>query len=336
MKKDKNSFSFINGILKDDSGAVLVKYAIGIAAILWFLFVVNLVGLYFGWGANLGPFGDFIGGVANPLLTFLTFICLIKTIFMQRDELSLTREEYAKTKKVLKTQSVESTFYNGVSLHHEIVNNLKVDLNLLGSECNLMNMKRSFSIGEHEFVGRDCFRGLLKLLTSDSPDQETIIERYIKINNHKNEWFGHYFRNLYRIMKIIDDLPEEYVSEVEKKQYCHTLRAQLSSNELTILLLNCYRNVCDSGQFRDLLSRYQILEHLPIKRLEDKNKAIVSDLFEVDYSFLSYFIVSDNDIEVNRKKISLKKFPGGAFGKNHNVFFPKSLRKEGVADNSRQ
>ncbi|WP_017802820.1 hypothetical protein [Winslowiella toletana] len=167
MKNDKKPFSFIDGILNDDSGAVLVKYAIVIAVILWLLFVVNLISLYFGWGANLGPFGDFIGGVANPLLTFLTFICLIKNILMQRDELLLTRKEYAETKRVLKIQSVESTFYNGVSLHHEIVNNLKIDLNLLGSEYELMTGREKVSIGEHEFFGRDCFRGLIKLLASD-------------------------------------------------------------------------------------------------------------------------------------------------------------------------
>ncbi|GEP10257.1 hypothetical protein MGN01_21020 [Methylobacterium gnaphalii] len=42
---------------------------------------------------RLGQVGDFFGGVLNPLLTFLTFIGVLATIFLQREELKETREE---------------------------------------------------------------------------------------------------------------------------------------------------------------------------------------------------------------------------------------------------
>lgn len=42
---------------------------------------------------KLGEFGDFFGGVLNPILTFLMFIGLIITIVVQKSELSLARDD---------------------------------------------------------------------------------------------------------------------------------------------------------------------------------------------------------------------------------------------------
>ncbi|NRF14118.1 hypothetical protein [Vibrio coralliilyticus] len=40
-----------------------------------------------------GPFGDFFGGVLNPILAFFSFLALLYTIHIQQNELELTREE---------------------------------------------------------------------------------------------------------------------------------------------------------------------------------------------------------------------------------------------------
>ncbi|KAA1512944.1 hypothetical protein F1D51_26350, partial [Klebsiella pneumoniae] len=164
----------------------------------------------------------------------------------------------------------------------------------------------------------------------DDPTQDELIEKYKYINKNRNEWFGHYFRNLYRIIKIIDDLPGEYFSVSQKEEYCHTLRAQLSSDELAVLMLNCYGDVCDRGEFRGLLSRYQMLEHLPLRYTEkddrDEVKVEVAGSFIVTLSFLSTFILSNEEVEKAKNRIDLKRHPGGAFGKNLSIAFPKRLR----------
>ncbi|MCU9951555.1 hypothetical protein [Pseudomonas sp. PDM13] len=70
-------------------------------------------------GEKWGQFGDFMGGTANPLLSFLTFSALLLTIFLQnkqlatsnselensRQELILTREELAKTAEAATRQT---------------------------------------------------------------------------------------------------------------------------------------------------------------------------------------------------------------------------------------
>ncbi|HCF8553997.1 TPA: putative phage abortive infection protein [Klebsiella pneumoniae] len=331
----KNSSKlFINDVLDDDSGDKLKKYAFLLIMTIFLLFSINIVGTVLGLGGELGSFGDFIGGVANPILTFLTFICLIKTIFMQRDELvlsrkelELTRKEYIETQLVIRRQSVESTFYNGLNLHHEIARNLQVDFN---DSVNLISAKAKSGLALNIKNGRQCFKALLDCLVYDDPTQDELIEKYKYINKNRNEWFGHYFRNLYRIIKIIDDLPGEYFSVSQKKEYCHTLRAQLSSDELAVLMLNCYGDVCDRGEFRGLLSRYQMLEHLPLRYTEkddrDEVKVEVAGSFIVTLSFLSTFILSNEEVEKAKNRIDLKRHPGGAFGKNLSIAFPKRLR----------
>jgi hypothetical protein len=48
------------------------------------------------------------------------------------------------------------------------------------------------------------------------------------------------------------------------------LRAQLSSNELLVLLFNCLDGVVDNGQFKNLIIRYRMLEHVPFNTYSDE------------------------------------------------------------------
>jgi hypothetical protein len=53
------------------------------------------------WGnqADFGAFGDFLGGVLNPVLGFATVGLLIWSLKLQMNELALTRQELAETKE---------------------------------------------------------------------------------------------------------------------------------------------------------------------------------------------------------------------------------------------
>lgn len=77
-----------------------------------------------------------------------------------------------------------------------------------------------------------------------------------------NTDFGHYYRNLYRIIKMIDE--KEFVEdkiENYKLQYSYTsiIRSQLSDDELHWLFFNC---LSDKGneKFKPLLEKYSFLK----------------------------------------------------------------------------
>ncbi|MGE1095753.1 putative phage abortive infection protein [Bacillus altitudinis] len=87
----------------------------------------------------LGPVGDFFGGTTVGLLTLASMLFVIASISMQRkqldmqqDELKMQREELAKTReefeltnKTLTKQQFESTFFNMISLHHNLLEDLE-------------------------------------------------------------------------------------------------------------------------------------------------------------------------------------------------------------------
>lgn len=54
-----------------------------------------------------GQYGDFIGGVTNPVISLLTFGGLLYTILVQRRELSLQRRELSNSSQALKATQEE-------------------------------------------------------------------------------------------------------------------------------------------------------------------------------------------------------------------------------------
>ncbi len=64
---------------------------------------VFIVGVHSHWTEkNLGTFGDFLGGVLNPVLTFLSFMALLFTIILQQREIHAGQ----KTLKIFRRKGV--------------------------------------------------------------------------------------------------------------------------------------------------------------------------------------------------------------------------------------
>lgn len=93
--------------------------------ILVVIIILSIIGLYYfnfkehpisNNPLDWGPFGDFFGGVLNPILGFFSFLALLYTIHIQQQELRLTRRELKRsveaqkqTAEFTKAQSVVSS-----------------------------------------------------------------------------------------------------------------------------------------------------------------------------------------------------------------------------------
>jgi len=98
--------------------------------------------------ADLGPVGDFIGGTTVAFLTAASVVLLLATIIMQRKEIKIgqrsieelvkqteasvkqteeAKEETQITNETMKRQQFETTFFNMINLHHNILNEIKID-----------------------------------------------------------------------------------------------------------------------------------------------------------------------------------------------------------------
>ncbi|WP_211355858.1 putative phage abortive infection protein [Colwellia echini] len=297
----------------------ILTYAVISAAT---LLVINL--LLISFTDRGGVFGDFMGGVLNPILTFFTLFGLIATIVIQRQELRLARVEYEKTADALGTQAVETTFFNILDLHHKIADSIKVDIDEISQKSKTEKVFSEMVLGTAKisrksvFEGRVAFEEILNILSINSSSPEEVIERYKFLQDHNNHVLGHYFRNLYQALKVIHSYEESLLSEKQKRKYTSILRAQLSTKELALLFINCLEGVSDKGQFKNLIIEYEMLEHLPIKKIENGYSLAGSKLAVADDNMFLQF--------KNKKEFGLdfEKYYGGAFGQNKGV--PYNLR----------
>ena len=201
---------------------------------------------------NFGQWGDFFGGILNPILTFLTFIGLMITIILQQIELKESKKEFARTadalskqEKHMQLQTFENTFFKMLELHNNILENLK------------------YSSTEEDITakGREIFKVLFDKFYKGH-NREPIDTYLHNIHINQNHVFGQYFRNLYQILKFIRN--QEIQLNRDLQDYANILRAQLSSYELIFLFLNCFELISDEGEFKDLLIKFSFLQHFPI------------------------------------------------------------------------
>ena len=92
---------------------------------------------------------------------------------------------------------------------------------------------------------------------------ERIRAVYTKFNQTYPSRMGHYFRNLYHILRFIKDSRAEVE---DKKLYGRLVRAQLSSDELFLLFYNC---LSEEGveKFKPLVEEFAMLQHVPKESL---------------------------------------------------------------------
>jgi len=250
-------------------------------------------------GSFLGTFGDFFGGVVNPLLSFITLVAIAFTFGMQRLQLIEARNQAIEQRGALqrgehqsKLQAFEATFFQMLTLLHSTVEKLHYNSETVLPEILVpseMPHANQLEVSE----GRNVFAGVLATMElgwhSKVRPELQATEIYAVIQREHNYVLGHYFRHMYQILALIErTFPEQEKDPAEwrksaPKKYSNVLRAQLSANELILLFFNCAGELVDKGQFRDLLKKYEFLEHLPISYDPTTNAIGIRDYdFRVD------------------------------------------------------
>lgn len=247
--------------------------------LLFFIWVLPCLGIYLVFVkdvsfAELGPYGDFAAGTLVPFLTFISFLAVVITLRLQRQQLEIqsqelrnsieemkaTRKEFEIQNTTLTVQRFENTFFQMVSLHNNIVDSLE-------------------SMGENKKNGRAAFMPMYTALrsryTSKLKDREfenneelvRIRKAYVDFFDLYEHQVGHYFRNLYRIVKFIDE--SEILSFEEKKTYIGVIKAQLSTYELVLLFYNSLSII--GSKFLPLIEEYNLLDNLNENLLINKD-----------------------------------------------------------------
>lgn len=270
-------------------------------------------------------FGDFAGGILNPIFALLGLIALLWTLRVQidalktsKEELRLTRKELAKSSKAqleqsnsIKIQNFENTFFNMLNLHKEIIANLsliKKKKDWKSKHENWRNVPSKFreqfgNIAESEKVylytvqdktldieednnyhDKKALSKLFEILNiylnDNVTDSDEVLKCYNSFYEEHNEIIGHYFRNIYQILKFINKTKNNNLNTLDEKFYTNILRAQLSNAELGLLFLNA---LSDYGKDKllPLLIEYEFLEPLPKSIFKNKN---IKFILEIDFN----------------------------------------------------
>lgn len=200
---------------------------------------------------KLGTFGDSFGAL-NTLFSGLAFAAIVVSIYIQSKELEATREDVHAQKIQQIKQSFESSFFQLLQFNTQIINNFSYLSPF--TQANIINVV--------PVVGLKCFEKMREDFSSVCLNSDhwgtSSEERYNKFySKFAHDQLGHYFRNLYQIVKLVD------TSNIDdKKFYSNIIRAQLSTHELYLLF---YNGLSDFGhdKFFPLLQRYAFFEHLP-------------------------------------------------------------------------
>ncbi|MCO1335457.1 putative phage abortive infection protein [Microbulbifer sp. OS29] len=214
------------------------------------------------WGA----FGDFMGGVLNPIFAFMGLIALLLTISMQSEELNNSTRELrnsaealAEQSKSLEKQNFENTFFQLVRLHNDIVGEIEIPASTTG-------VFKSSRVS-----GRACFKNIYERYENkyryhaETEGDSCIAAQkgYRSYFGDVNNGLGHYFKNFYVIIYFIEE------SKIDNKEvYIRILKAQLSICEVAMIFYDCIAGP-ESVRAKEIFEKYSFFSDFDKQELLD-------------------------------------------------------------------
>lgn len=302
----------------------IYRFAIGL------LFLIIPISILFIWKAYFsidapidkelfGTFGDFVGGFLGSIwslcgvLLFYTALieqrkdfktnqkALTKQIDaldlqseefrLQREELGQSRQVFIEQSKTLRQQRLEATYFSLLNLYHGIISSLNSPDS---TETYFKKFKKSINN---------------KFTESKSPveDHKQAADNYLEVFYDKKEELSHYFKLIYRILKIIDD---SEITENEKFRYVKILRSQLSENEMLAMYYNSHSSY--GGEVYKLILKYNLLKHLPsISKVEFLSFVLSTEQLSQgenrELDSLQLGVINRNSSKINRFNNEISK-----------------------------
>ncbi|MBA4256404.1 MAG: hypothetical protein C0445_11070 [Polaromonas sp.] len=225
-----------------------------------------------------GTFGDFLGGLLNPLVSTLTLFVAISVWRLQRGELELTRKELEQTKlameeqaKTAEQQRQEQRFFDLLNVYQRTVDSIShltekthrdtIETVTTNGKSALAAYLSDYNDGgyggrkwtEYAEDGRASWWRVHRIEKITMKSQHECVSYWTKDATR----FDHYFRVVFRILSEAEGLLGD-----QHIRYIKLFRAQLSRSELIILAYNLWLD--DEGkEMIPLADKYGLLKHLP-------------------------------------------------------------------------
>jgi hypothetical protein len=255
-----------------------------------------------------GVFGDFVGGYLGQIIA-LTGLCFLIGTF---------RTEIARAKR----ERFENRYFELLQLHRANVEELELQkakgrkvfvLMLREWRCILNIVRREAQLRQETLtqlqlvqisyyclfygVGPNSSR-MLRAYLSDH-DQELVNALELRLNDkalkievkkdrklgylpfegHQSR-LGHYYRHLYQMVRFVESNTSELADALE---HMRTIRAQLSTHEQALLLLNSLTPMGGAWWNKNLIDRYSLVHNIPKEFFDPCSEFDLSKLFDPEY-----------------------------------------------------
>ncbi|GAB5495827.1 MAG: hypothetical protein Phyf2KO_09070 [Phycisphaerales bacterium] len=213
-----------------------------------------------------GVYGDQYG-FANALISGFAFTGLLVAILLQRADLKHQMDELQESQALVQRQIFEGTLFQMMSLRERIVSEIKRPPEHETQPARPLVARNAIRLYAKELVD-----GMKTSVDHDTSDINNICLRHdlISLQYHdKYEKMGssmlsHYMRLTYNIAKYIDGATA--IEASTKVDYFRIFRAQLSDDELLLLLYNCISRF-GYEKFMPLADKYDLFDNLSVERL---------------------------------------------------------------------
>ena len=181
--------------------------------------------------AALGQFGDYLGGILNPIVATCALIAIWKSIAVQREELMETRNEMRDARRVMIAQQLDTTFFEMMRMLRDAISN-----------CSFGD-----KVGEEAIqqLATDCRTKLINTpKVTDQAGQSVTTYAVFKgfyANNERH--VGHLFRSIVQLLKLIDSRVTE---QATRDLYLDVLRANCSDG--LFFICDAYAIFGESGE----------------------------------------------------------------------------------------
>lgn len=256
-----------------------------------------------------GQLGSFVGGLAGAIFALIGVTLLYSTLTSQR--------------RAVARQSFENKYFELIKLHRENVAEIDLQgssgrklfvLLLRELRCVLdivreiakthaqpLNQREALHLAYYCLffgVGPNSSRmlkmslptfnaALVEAVEDKLNNQETKLKTqrdrgfgYLPFEGHQSR-LGHYYRHLYQLIRYVDQ--QTMFDTDQKYEYMKTIRAQLSTHEQALLLVNSLtpigRDWWDKG---NLITKYRLVQNIP-RGFFDSAELDVGKLFSPGY-----------------------------------------------------
>lgn len=231
-----------------------------------------------------GQFGDYFGGLLNPVIAACTLFVAVRVWQLQKRELQDTRCE-------LQAQRNQQRFFDLLSIYQSTIDSITL---LAKVNTNTIHPYSGKEAVAHFFRNPEIAGGALRdFLANDEWSQWIKSSTTSELRSALQEdWrspeisslFSHYFRVVFRLLKEAEPL-----LGAEHFRYAKLFRAQLSGPELTLIGFNLWLDP-EGQKMIPIAEQYGLLKHLPSGPLRTKlekelNRCVFGRKFSQEHPF---------------------------------------------------